>query len=238
MHLLQGDCMFGSRCKRLHTVDQSGHRMLQERGLGDDIIQDLPIIYQNVYRLTTQTDGVSDELMRSGAQVEERSEICLHFLRRNCRFQGGLYFCLTKLALYGRILDSKVFPGPGPVDFLSMKRGYDPVRRLSTVSAVTKPAHYILTTHWLWYYKGDHGNWIEYGQPDDKGRVTSLSSRELEEAYLRDDNAEITVTKGHRVYYISFHDMYQRNTKHNTKRRIRRRPHFVSISEVEEQTVR
>ncbi|XP_012696458.2 protein mono-ADP-ribosyltransferase PARP12b [Clupea harengus] len=260
LHLLQGDCMFGSRCKRLHAADQSGHRMLQERGLGDDIIQDLPIIYQNVYRLTVQTtDRGCDELVSSGPQVEEKSEICLHFLRRNCRFQEQCMRVHFNLPYKWEVWESGTWrdlrqmeqierafcnphnthsPSHSPVDFLSMKRGYDSVRRLSTVSSVTKPTHYILTTFWLWYYKGDHGNWIEYGQPDEKGRVTSLSSRELEEAYLRDDTAEIAVTKGHRLYYISFHDMYQRNTKHNTKRRIRRRPRFVSISEVEDQTAR
>lgn len=46
-----------------------------------------------------------------------------------------------------------------------MTRSRYPVRRLSTVSSVTKPSHYVLTTQWLWYYKGDHDNWIEYGKP-------------------------------------------------------------------------
>ncbi|KAL6460248.1 hypothetical protein MHYP_G00320070 [Metynnis hypsauchen] len=124
-------------------------------------------------------------------------------------------------------------PGSKPVDFLSMTRVSDPVRRLSTASSVTKPAHYILTTQWLWYYKGDHENWIEYGRPDDKQRVTSVTSRDLEEAFLTDNSAEVTVIKGNRHYFVSFQDMYQRNPKHNTKRRVRRRPRFVCISEVE-----
>ena len=46
-----------------------------------------------------------------------------------------------------------------------MIRGSQFVRRLSTVSSVTKPPHYTLTTDWLWFYKGERGGWVEYGQP-------------------------------------------------------------------------
>lgn len=45
-----------------------------------------------------------------------------------------------------------------------MTRGSQDVRRLSTVSSVTKPPHYVLTTEWLWFYRGDQGVWVEYGQ--------------------------------------------------------------------------
>lgn len=51
-HFVQDDCIFGPKCKRLHCVDEYCHRMLEERGLGRDIIQDLPYLYQNFYRLS------------------------------------------------------------------------------------------------------------------------------------------------------------------------------------------
>lgn len=54
--------------------------------------------------------------------------------------------------------------GVQTIDFITMTRGMQPVRRLSTVSSVKKPLYYTLTTKWLWYYKGDHGNWVEYGE--------------------------------------------------------------------------
>ena len=38
------------------------------------------------------------------------------------------------------------------------------VRRLSTVSSVSKPNYFILTTDWLWYWQDDNGSWEEYGQ--------------------------------------------------------------------------
>ncbi|KAF1372044.1 hypothetical protein PFLUV_G00260250 [Perca fluviatilis] len=93
--------------------------------------------------------------------------------------------------------------GDPPVDFLSWTQDSQAVRRLSTVSSVTKPPHYVLTTDWLWYYRAERGNWVEYGQPVDR-----------------------------RQYVVSFKDMYQRNPKHRTKRRVCRRPRFVSVAEV------
>lgn len=266
MHYVQGDCMFGHKCKRQHIIDQHGRHMLEERGLSGDVIHDLPFVYQNINYLTTSTsyapreqepEPVTRPLVR--VRSDERNDICLHFIRRNCRFQDQCIRVHFNLPYKWEVFDGdnwkdlrhmeeieRAFcdprktqsPGARPVDFLNMTRESDPVRRLSTVSSVTKPVHYILTTDWLWFYKGDHENWIEYGMPDDKQRVTSVTSRELEEAYLTDASAEVTVMKGHRQYYLSFQDMYQRNPKHNTKRRVRRRPRFISISDVEKKTLR
>ncbi|XP_017349530.1 protein mono-ADP-ribosyltransferase PARP12b [Ictalurus punctatus] len=258
-HFVQGDCIFGTKCKRLHRVDEYSRRMLEERGLGNDIIQDLPYLYQNVYYLSANAadaERISEPVSRSLELVEEKNEICLHFIRRNCRFQeqcklvhfnlpykwevneGNGWRDLRGMEEIERAFcDPKNIFGPGskPVDFQTMTRSGHPVRRLSTVSSITKPSHYVLTTRWVWYYKGDHDNWIEYGRPDDKHRVTSVKSSDLEEAFLTDSNAEVTVIKGNRHYFVSFQDMYQRNPKHNTKRKVRRRPCFVSISEVESQ---
>ncbi|XP_055761613.1 protein mono-ADP-ribosyltransferase PARP12b [Salvelinus fontinalis] len=263
MHFVHDDCMFGPKCKRQHVIDQHGRRMLEERGLSGDIINDLPFVYQNLHRLNTPTtpytakERVGELISSPVIKKEDRKEICLHFIRRNCRFQDQCIRVHFNLPYKWEVFDGNGWirlhhtedierafcdprnthsPGSRPVDFLTMTQESDPVRRLSTVSSVTKPAHYILTTEWLWYYKGDHENWIEFGRPDDKQRTTSLSSRELEEAYLADRSAEVTIMKGHRNYYLSFQDMYQRNPKHNTKRRVRRRPRFISIVEVENKT--
>lgn len=50
------------------------------------------------------------------------------------------------------------------VDFLTMTFKSRPVRRLSTASSVSKPPHFILTTEWLWYWRNDTGQWLEFGQ--------------------------------------------------------------------------
>ncbi|XP_066525570.1 protein mono-ADP-ribosyltransferase PARP12b [Hoplias malabaricus] len=256
-HFVQDSCIFGAKCKRHHSFDEYSRRMLEERGLSADNIQDLPYLYQNVYHLKSHEmdrEKVTSLSERPLLMAEEKSEICLHFIRGKCRFLEQckrVHFNLPyKWEVYEvdgwtdlrgmeeierAYCDPKNSHSPGskPVDFLSMTRANDPVRRLSTASSITKPAHYILTTQWIWYYKGDHENWIEYGRPDDKQRVTSVTSRDLEEAFLTGNTPEVTVIKAKRHYLVSFQDMYQRNPKHNTKRRVRRRPRFVSISEVE-----
>ncbi len=88
-------------------------------------------------------------------------------------FRKSLLFQVTKVYFYGfslvtiitLVASLEFSPGSRPVDFGSMTRNHVPVRRLSRSPPSLKPAHYILTTEWIWYYKGDHENWIAYGQP-------------------------------------------------------------------------
>ena len=51
--------------------------------------------------------------------------------------------------------------GAERVRFDSMSRGLWDVRRLSTVSSVTKPT-YVLTTEWVWFWEDEYGKWIQY----------------------------------------------------------------------------
>ncbi|XP_051249043.1 protein mono-ADP-ribosyltransferase PARP12b [Dicentrarchus labrax] len=261
-HFVQGDCMFGLKCKRQHAIDQHGRRMLEERGLSGDIIRELPFMYRNIHHLaaaaaaSTSTENLTDSSWMP--QTDDRNNICLHFIRNSCKFQNECRRVHFHLPYKWEVFDGvtwtdlqhmedieRDFCDPSktqscsnhPIDFQTMRQGLQPVRRLSTVSSVTKPPHYTLTTQWLWYYKGDQGNWVEYGLPDEKQRSTSVSSRMLEEVFLSNRTADVKVAKGQRQYVISFKDMYQRNHKHNTKRRVRRRPRFVSMAEVERQAV-
>ncbi|XP_018545069.1 protein mono-ADP-ribosyltransferase PARP12 [Lates calcarifer] len=258
-HFIQDDCVFGLRCNRQHAIGDRGRRLLEERGLSGDIIHDLPFIYRNMHHLTAAaqpTENLSDPLWKPSAQTDEDDNICLHFIRNICRFHNEcrrVHFHLpykweefdgfTWTDLHNMEDIEREFCDPSKtqssgdpsVNFLTMTRRSQRVRRLSTVSSVMKPPHYALTTKWQWYYRGDQGRWVEYGQPDEKSRTTSQTSRTLEEAFLSDPTAQVTVVKGQREYVISFTDMYQRNLKHNTKRKVRRRPHFISVAEVEAQ---
>lgn len=255
-HFVQSDCLFGPRCKRQHAIDQHGRRMLGEKGLSGDVIQQLPTIYQNIHHLSATCTEHDAEFQRKPA-TDDRN-ICLHFIRNSCRFHDECRQVHFHLPYKWEVFDGVTWTalphmedierdfcdpsktqscGDQPVDFLTMRRGWQHVRRLSTVSSVTKPPHYTLTTQWLWYYKVDQGNWVEYGQLDDKQRSTSVTSQTLEEAFLSDRTADVRVSKGQRCYIISFRDMYQRNPKHNTKRRVCRRPRFVSAADVKRQAI-
>lgn len=261
MHFLQGRCLFGRKCNKLHEVDEVARRHLQEeRGLSRDIVCQLPAIYRNIQHVRAGESSRSfPESRCDSPQTENSSTICLHFLRNSCRFHGAcrqVHFLLpyrwqkfdgdtwTDLPDMETIERDFCDPsrsqsgGPWPVDFQTMTQDSWVVRRLSTVSSVLKPPHYTLTTEWRWFYKGDHGTWVEYGQLDDKQRSTSVTSESLEKVFLLDKTTKVKVVKGERMYVISFEDMYQRNLKHNTKRKIRRRPRFVSRAEVEQRLVK
>lgn len=124
------------------------------------------------------------------------------------------------------------------VDFMKMTYGGSPVHRLSTASSVSKPPHFILTTEWVWYWKSDSGNWLEFGQGDGDAR-SSVTSQTLENVYLADRDTEIPFGAGNHQYILHFKDasgtyqMYQQNVKYKTRREVRRRPRFVSAQEVE-----
>ncbi|XP_034734254.1 protein mono-ADP-ribosyltransferase PARP12 isoform X2 [Etheostoma cragini] len=135
-------------------------------------------------------------------------------------------------------LQSSASPVVQSVDFRTMKYGGSPVRRLSTLSSVSKPPHYILTTQWAWYWKDDRGQWQEFGQGE--GDVpASVTSQTLENVYLADRDTEIPFGAGKQQYILHFkgepgtEQMYQQNVKYNTKREVRRRPRFVSTLDVE-----
>ncbi|XP_060734066.1 protein mono-ADP-ribosyltransferase PARP12-like [Tachysurus vachellii] len=190
----------------------------------------------------------------SSVSEADRNEICLFFVRKGCSFKEKCVRVHHDLPYKWEILDEvevtwKQFPneedverdycnpandtsfGPLTVDFTSMTYGKKKVRRLSTASSVTKPPHFILTTEWLWYWKNDEGQWIEYGQGEDK-RFTSITSKALENVYLSKIETEIPFSVDGSDYVLSITGMYQQNKRYKTKRAVRRRPRFVSAQDV------
>ncbi|NXF62852.1 PAR12 polymerase, partial [Ciccaba nigrolineata] len=122
--------------------------------------------------------------------------------------------------------------------FLNMRCGFAKVRRLSTASSVTKPPHFILTTEWIWYWKDEYGLWREYGKKDDDHAAATVSSDDLEKAYIAKGSPKLNFKAGRHEYELSFGDMIQKNLHYRTEREICRRPKFVSQREVEESRAR
>ncbi|GAA6086734.1 protein mono-ADP-ribosyltransferase PARP12-like [Tachysurus ichikawai] len=190
------------------------------------------------------------------ANEPDPNEICLFFIRRSCSFKEKCVRVHYNLPYRWQVLDKNgqiwkdlpngeaverafcnpsndVSPGPEIVNFISMTCGGRQVRRLSTVSSVTKPPNFILTTEWLWYWKNNKEQWTEYGLGEDAQLSTPLTSQTLENIYQSDPQTEIPVSSGSHTYMLYFKDMYQQNILYQTKREIRRRPRFVSALEVE-----
>ncbi|CAH2276493.1 zinc finger CCCH-type antiviral 1-like [Pelobates cultripes] len=118
------------------------------------------------------------------------------------------------------------------LDFLTMKSGSRPIRRLCTPSSVSKPDEFVLTTEWLWYWKDELGTWIQYGKSNAKQVSATMTSGDLENIYLSDSNATIPFLAGQQQYEIDFKLMTQRNMVYRTQREVCRRPKFLSIDDV------
>uniref|UniRef100_A0A8V5GBL6 Uncharacterized protein n=1 Tax=Melopsittacus undulatus TaxID=13146 RepID=A0A8V5GBL6_MELUD len=118
------------------------------------------------------------------------------------------------------------------INFQTMTCCSSPLRRLSTPSSVTKPT-FALTTQWLWYWKNNIGQWIEYGEQDEGDSVSSPSSAVIENLYLADPDSTMFFQAGALKYELNFKEMTQTNTLYRTRRRVCRRPKFVSSEDVQ-----
>ncbi|XP_041652100.1 protein mono-ADP-ribosyltransferase PARP12-like [Cheilinus undulatus] len=301
-HFFQGDCMFGSSCKRVHNIGESDMKIF--KGLSRENITNLNKIYRNKLLLVAPQEeyaapvpvevkalpqqpphrsaGASSVPQPNTMSEADRNEICLYFIRRDCRYKERCARVHWRLPYRWQVLDGdsstwkdlpdmedveKAYCDPGRdtscmdeptqtlgilrfltlqssaaskeqlVDFTRMTYGGSPVRRLSTASSISKPDHFILTTQWVWYWRDDSGQWLEYGQGD---ASASVSSQTLENVYLADQDTEVQFSAGQQKYVLNFKGeagtpkMFQQNVKYKTQREVRRRPRFVSAQDVED----
>eukprot|EP00062_Callorhinchus_milii_P006503 gi/632947101/ref/XP_007888888.1/ PREDICTED: poly [ADP-ribose] polymerase 12 [Callorhinchus milii] len=259
-HFIQGTCKFGSKCKRSHSFESNGSNALEH--LSMEFNQALPKIYSNIYNIKncrscdskekTSTAPFSDSPISPSTDVENE-EICLYYVRKNCGFKDKCRLVHYSLPYRWQVYEGawkdlpnmeeieKAYCDPKntslrspSVDFKTMRSITKQVRRLSTASSVTKPPHYILTTEWLWYWKDEYGNWIEYGKQEGKHNA-SITSIELEKAYLANPNGQVEFSAGKYQYFLNFKDMFQKNVLLGTLRDVKRRPRFLSEKAVESQ---
>nr|XP_056718670.1 zinc finger CCCH-type antiviral protein 1-like [Euleptes europaea] len=118
------------------------------------------------------------------------------------------------------------------INFSTMMSYFNPVRRQSTPSSVTKPARFVFTTKWLWYWKNDQGKWIEYGEQDGQRQGSTLTSDDLENVFLSQPEGSFQFQAGSQTYEMNFKDMIQKNLNYQTRREVRRRPKYVSPEDV------
>ncbi|XP_008569713.1 PREDICTED: poly [ADP-ribose] polymerase 12, partial [Galeopterus variegatus] len=125
------------------------------------------------------------------------------------------------------------------LNFGSMMFGAARARRLSTASSVTRPPHFILTTDWLWYWADEFGFWQEYGKQGTTHPVTTVSSSDVEKAYLAyctpGSDAHMATLKfqaGKHNYELDFKALVQKNLAYGTIRNVCRRPKYVSPQDV------
>ncbi|KAJ1166173.1 hypothetical protein NDU88_006582 [Pleurodeles waltl] len=257
----RGTCRNSKCSRSHNLLDPTNMRMLQIRGLSGEIAQNIQLMRTHqcneAQKGTEKNNKKAPQAEASPVaspqgEQNDPNEICLYHIWKFCRNQNKCTQVHYYLPYRWQILEGtgewkdlpsmeeieKAYSDPKKasskhqnIDFQSMTSSMKPVRRLSTASSVVKPSDYILTTEWVWYWKNEHGQWIEYGKHGGKGTAT-LTSMDLEATYLIDQKAVVKFEAGSQKYEIHFQDMTQRNLKFGTKKEVLRRPMFVSQEDV------
>ncbi|XP_021563762.1 poly [ADP-ribose] polymerase 12 [Carlito syrichta] len=291
-YFLQGECKFGTGCKRSHDFSNSENLdKLEKLGVSTELVSRLPSIYRNAHDIKNKRSASSRahplpagpqgsssgkaERKDSSAPVssntlsqEESDQICLYHIRKSCSFQdkcsrvhfhlpyrwqflnGGKWKDLDNMELIEEAycnprkerimcIESAGDLHFESLNFNSMTFGAAQARRLSTASSVTKPPHFILTTNWLWYWADEFGSWQEYGRQVLAHPVTTVSSSDVEKAYLAycapGSDAQAATLKfqaGKHLYELDFKAFIQKNLVYGTTRKVCRRPKYVSSQDV------
>ncbi|XP_054242664.1 zinc finger CCCH-type antiviral protein 1 [Indicator indicator] len=218
---------------------------------------------RNKYETEDAKSSPCKERKNSSSQDDVLEEICLyHLYRSSCGFKDKCIRSHFHLPYRWQISDGntwkdlknmeeieKAYCDPrntrykngvtesgsvlSPICFLSMSCGFGKVRRLSTASSVTKPPHFILTTEWIWYWKDEYGLWQEYGKKNEIHESATVSSDDLEKAYIAEGSPKLNFKAGRHEYELRFGDMIQKNLRYRMEREVCRRPKFVSKADIE-----
>ncbi|KAM4619129.1 protein mono-ADP-ribosyltransferase PARP12-like [Polymixia lowei] len=134
-HFVQGDCKFGLSCKRAHRFDAHIMKILIGRGFSPENITILDKIYRNKFiilgqqekqapavtvppvvrertrhpsnRLPPPSTGSTSSTSSTNLISEaDRNEICLYFIRRQCRFKEKCVCVHYHLPYKWQVLDS------------------------------------------------------------------------------------------------------------------------------------
>ncbi|XP_050179257.1 zinc finger CCCH-type antiviral protein 1-like isoform X3 [Myiozetetes cayanensis] len=258
-HFLQGECRFFP-CMRSHNLlDGHALRVLETGGIDGKIASNLQIIYdykhmefnRELKKGNDKKDDSSAEASKDNKEVN-CDEICVFYVWKYCKHKDKCksvhYHLPYKWEIYDGITWNdlsmmeeieKAYCDPKTssiasrnINFQTMTCYSSPVRRLSTPSSVTKPT-FVLTTQWIWYWKNNQGQWIEYGEQGEGDSVDSPSSAVLENLYQVDPDATISFQAGQHHYNLNFKEMTQTNIAFKTRRQVCRRPKFVSSEDVQ-----
>uniref|UniRef100_A0A6I8NJA5 Poly(ADP-ribose) polymerase family member 12 n=3 Tax=Ornithorhynchus anatinus TaxID=9258 RepID=A0A6I8NJA5_ORNAN len=258
-HFIQGECRY-NKCKYSHgLVGPTTQRILQTHGLSPSTALNIQAIREHqtaeLFREFLEKRGRSpDSGVKPPRDKEKRKsdEICLYYIWRFCKHKSSCKNVHYHLPYLWQMKDGDLWKdipkmeeiekafcdpknssfGSPNTDFQKMTCASAPVRRLSTPSSVQNPC-FSLTTKWHWYWMNDRGQWIEYGKEGLNQHPASLTSVDLETVFQANPKDTMYFQAGSQKYTIGFEEMVQRNLVSQTKRKVRRRPEFVSSTDVD-----
>uniref|UniRef100_A0A8C8TIR2 Zinc finger CCCH-type antiviral protein 1 n=1 Tax=Peromyscus maniculatus bairdii TaxID=230844 RepID=A0A8C8TIR2_PERMB len=127
-----------------------------------------------------------------------------------------------------------ILVGKHQINFQKMTCDSYLIRRLSTPSSVAPSAKSVFSTTWLWYWKNEFNQYVQYGE-ERKGQPSSnISSQYLESFFQSCPRGVMPFQAGSQNYELSFQGMIQTNIASKTQRHVVRRPVFVSLKDVEQ----
>ncbi|XP_053113640.1 protein mono-ADP-ribosyltransferase PARP12-like isoform X2 [Hemicordylus capensis] len=85
----------------------------------------------------------------------------------------------------------------------------------------------IVRIEFVWYWLDETGQWVEYGKKHPLHCTASISSLDLEAAFLADQRGVVFFRAGSQLYELNFKAMVQRNLHFRTRRRVCRWPKLV-----------
>lgn len=85
----------------------------------------------------------------------------------------------------------------------------------------------IVRVEFIWYWLDGTGQWIEYGKKHSEHSAATMSSSDLEAAFLADQGGSVFFCAGSQLYELNFRDMVQRNLRYQTRRKVCRWPRLV-----------
>ncbi|CAJ1057150.1 protein mono-ADP-ribosyltransferase PARP12-like [Xyrichtys novacula] len=158
-HFFQGDCKFGSSCKRAHDV--GGCDMKMFRGLSQENVTNLNETYRNKCIITAQQEKPPARVVvvpgvrmlpqqpsqskpgRSAASnpisEADRNEICLYFIRRDCRYKEKCARVHWPLPYRWQVLESDGVTWKDLPDMEGIEKAYcDPGRDKSSMDQPTQ----------------------------------------------------------------------------------------------------
>ncbi|XP_010013672.1 PREDICTED: poly [ADP-ribose] polymerase 12-like, partial [Nestor notabilis] len=258
-HFLQGECRF-TWCKRSHNLlDTDSLRVLETGGIDAKIASNMQTICNHKHmEFVKESKKGKDKKGDSSSEApkdnkeDKCDQICVFYVWKYCKHKDKCRFVHYHLPYRWQVYNGvtwndlsmmeeieKAYCDPHTSRFMNKNIHFQTmtccsslVRRLSTPSSVTKPT-FVLTTQWLWYWKNDKGQWIEYGEQGEGDSVSSPSSAIIENLYLADPDGIISFQAGLYNYKLDFKEMTQTNTSYKTKRQVCRRPKFVSSEDVQ-----